>query len=294
MIQKLLEDLLPGEYDFGKTEWFADLEQKYTRYRYTLMLTLIASASLIPLILAIGDLARGNADFMVNYAVPFAFLALLFISLRATKNIRVFSMLTMLTCMAGFVLTLYLPNNRNVAILVFFCFPPMAFQLYGTKRGARWIAVFFASVLLLYALHVSGYGPPWAVELPHANNMLLGCISLVLISIITYFGGRQHEKNMEIILRSIFYDETTGLPNRKALSHYSWKEQRYLFAIIHIENFSDLGLLFGYDLSDEILLFFSRQLEKWKPRFNYMVFRLKGNEFGILFPLGDAERESAL
>lgn len=294
MIKKLLEELLPGDYDFGKTEWFADLEQKYTRYRYTLILALIASASLIPLILAIVDLARGNADFMVNYAVPFGVLFLLFVSLAVSKNIRAFSMLTMLTCMAGFVLTLYLPHNRNVAILIFFCFPPMAFQLYGTKRGVWWIAVFFAVALSLYAFNVSGYGPPWAVELPRTNSMLLVCISLVLISIMTYFGGRQHEKNMEIILRGIFYDETTGLPNRKALSHYSWKRPRYLFAIIHIENFSDLGLLFGYDLSDDILLFFSRQLAKWKSRFNYTVFRLKGNEFGILLPLDDKERESAL
>lgn len=294
MKNKLLENLFPEDCGRGKTEWFRDLEKKYLHYRYGLILILIASAALIPLTFAITDMAQGNTAFIVNYAIPFAFLAVSFILLVVSKNIKAFSILTMVTCIAGFVLTVYLPNNRNVAILIFFCFPPVAFQLYGTRKGALWIIIFFSVALSLYALHASGYGPRWEMVLPTNNNLLLGGLSLFMISILTFFGERQHEKNTDTIIQSILYDETTHLPNRKALTNYTWKKSHYLFAIIHIENFSDLGLLFGYDLSDDILLFFSKQLVKWKVNFNYTIFRLKGNEFGILMLLDDNSKEEAL
>ena len=78
------------------------------------------------------------------------------------------------------------------------------------------------------------------------------------------------------------FDETTGLPDKDVLINSIVPEKEYLFAIIKIENYSDLVALFGYEFSDTISQFASRKLLKYESRFNYKTYQLKYNEYGIL------------
>jgi len=78
------------------------------------------------------------------------------------------------------------------------------------------------------------------------------------------------------------FNEVTGLPNKDVLANSIDPDQTYVFAIIKIENFSDLVALFGYEFSDTISQFASQKLRKYENRFQYKTYQMKYNEYGIL------------
>ena len=293
MLSRIIQKILPGEFIFHNARWYRDLRSNYDRYRYTLLCVILSAASLVPVLYAILDLTKGVTAFLVNYSIPFVFLIALVIVLVTTKKTGIISIVAIVSCIISFALTLYLPNARHVSLVLFYCFPPVAIQLRGTWRGTIWVVIFFATAALLYLLQLYGFLPPWNVVYPSNVNILLAGVALFFISVLTFFGEWQHEKAIDTVIRSVLFDETTRYPNKKVLINSIRKDTNYLFAIVSIVNFNDLGLIFGYDLSDEILLFCSRQLDHWRDLFNYTIYRLKGNEFGILLDLGDEDRKEA-
>jgi len=293
MLSNIIKNILPEDFDHVDADWYTALKDKYDRYRFNLLRIILLVTSLIPVFYAILDLLKGETAFLINYSIPFVFLITLFIILITTEKTDIIAMVAIGTCIISFILTLYLPNSRNVSLVIFYCFPPLAFQLRGTRRGVFWIALFMTVAIAMYILQNAGYIPSWQIKFPSRVNTVLAGVALFFISVLTFFGELQHEKAMKTIIRNILFDETTLHPNKKVLLHSIRENTVYLFAIIHIVNFNELGLIFGYNLSDEILLFCSKQLEKWQDRFQYTIYRLKGNEFGILLKLDSEDREEA-
>jgi EAL domain-containing protein (putative c-di-GMP-specific phosphodiesterase class I)/GGDEF domain-containing protein len=293
MIKKYIQKIIPDDFKYSKTEWFKSIENELESYRFNLILILMITASLIPIFLIIYDIAHSRFSNLINYSIPVVILIISMIVLLKTRNCKLFSFLCIFICLIGFILTIFLPNARNIYIVIFMCFIPIAFQLSGSKKGAFWALLFFSLAIIVFLLHEFGLFTDWNIRL-RFNDVLVSFLSLVFMFIITYFGERETEKKMETIIKNMLFDESTKLPNRKVLIHSIKENTQYLFAIIFIENFGNLGLIFGYDLSDEILLFFSKQLEKWKDIYNYSIFRLKGNEFGILLPTEDFDKEESM
>ncbi len=77
------------------------------------------------------------------------------------------------------------------------------------------------------------------------------------------------------------------------LIHSIPKDRKFLFAIVHIENFGELGTIFGYETLDEILQFISGYLQQWSREFNYSLYRLRGNDFGLLIPRDSMARAAS-
>jgi diguanylate cyclase (GGDEF)-like protein len=293
MMESRTKEILPDEINFTNAKWYTDLTEKYELYRYNLLRIVLLATSLVPVIYMIIDLSKGVSDFLFNYSVPFVLILSLFTALMITRKTILVSKITLITAIVSFIFTLYAPNAGNVSLIIFFCFPPIAFQLSGTRQGVWWILLFAAVSVLVFSLSYFGFLPQLTSRFPNFWNMVLGFIASILISVIIYFSERQHEQEINVMIRSILLDETTKLPNRKALLHSIKKNTDYLFSIVHIqiENFSDLGLIFGYDLPEKTLLSVAEQLKQLKEKFNYTVFCLKGNEFGILLPLTSNDKE---
>ncbi|MBP7735148.1 MAG: EAL domain-containing protein [Spirochaetes bacterium] len=294
MLSNIVKNILPEDFDNLDADWYTALKVKYDRYRFNLLRIILIVTSLIPVFYAVLDIYRGQTAFLVNYAIPFVFLITLFLILVTTRKTNIIAITAMVACVISFILTLYLPNARQISLVIFYCFPPIAFQLRGTRKGVAWIALFMTVAVAMYILQSAGYIPSWQVKYPSRVNVLLAGVALFIISLMTFFGELQHEKSMKTIIRNILFDETTRHLTKKMLPLSIRKNNDYLFAIISIVNFNDLGLIFGYNLSDEILLFCSKQLDLWKDHFKYTIYRLKGNEFGILLVLGKDRREEAI
>ena len=82
--------------------------------------------------------------------------------------------------------------------------------------------------------------------------------------------------------RSSIKDRLTGLPNRLAFEKEKSHQSDAAFVLINIKEFRKVNNLFGTKVGDQVLIKVSHRLGKL-PLEEFVVYRLGGDEFGILF-----------
>ena len=152
MLDNYTKEILPEDVNFANAKWYTDLTDKYENYRFNLLRIVLLATSLVPVIYMMIDLFKGVTKFLFNYSVPFVFILSLFIALVITRKTVFISKIVLITAIVSFVFTLYAPNAGNVSLIIFFCFPPVAFQLSGTRQGVWWILLFAAVSVLVSSL----------------------------------------------------------------------------------------------------------------------------------------------
>lgn len=281
---KRVKKWIPNANGLDQAEWFNRISCYYERYRFRLILVALAFGFLVPLVFGGLDLVAGKTDALSRYGFVSGIVLFLLVTCILFKSNNLFSILSLAVAWGGVLVTLYLPDTRGIALLLFFCFPPLFFQILGTRNGAVASLLMLASIVIAGIMGHWGFLPRWSLSLP-VEQLVMAALAFILITVMEYYGGVQHDKYMVSISTSALFDDTTGLPNRRVLPHCLSPDKSYLFAILRIENFNELGLLFGYEFSDEILVFLTHKLRVMEAARGFQAFRLKGHEFGILFEL---------
>lgn len=129
------------------------------------------------------------------------------------------------------------------------------------------------------------------------DGKTLGIVGIML-DISEYKKTVEDLDNKNKILNSIsITDYLTGLNNRryfedvfeKKLSLLDRHKHKFSFALIDIDFFKDCNDSLGHLKGDEILISVGKVLKKTFHRFNDHIFRLGGDEFGILFNIKNDE-----
>jgi len=89
---------------------------------------------------------------------------------------------------------------------------------------------------------------------------------------------------MKIIIRKVIYDSETGLPKKRVLQNCGFFEKDGILMIVSLENFTDLRTTFGYEKSEEVLNQLAEDLKALENEYGYQAFRLKGFDYGLVFP----------
>jgi len=292
MLSKKLRESLPEGFRFRETSWYHAISGIREKSLRQLLLTGLITASIAALAYILIDLGRGDSRYLIYYLICLTVsVAMLFYSLRSERPVLMTTP-AVLFLVVGFALTVFLPNSRDIYLLIFFCFPPLVLQLTGIRRGSLWTGVFFVTVLLTFVLNQFGFFGPWNITLT-VQQILISLVVFGLMFVMSFASERQKQKYIDQLVLQLSYDKATNLPNREVLIHSIPKERQFLFAIVHIENFGELGTIFGYEMLDEILQFISRYLQQWSREFNYSLYRLRGNDFGLLIPRGSMDRVEA-
>jgi EAL domain-containing protein (putative c-di-GMP-specific phosphodiesterase class I)/GGDEF domain-containing protein len=283
-VLKRISKWIPNASGLDKAEWFNRISCYYERYRSRLIMVALIIGCLVPAVFCAIDLVTGATGNYLQYGLAFGVMLSVLIPFVFFRNNDIFSLITLALAWGGLLVCLYLPGSRSISLLLFFCFPPLFFQILGTRYGVLSASLMFVSVIVSRLLGMAGVLPLWSVEIPHDQVFMAGA-AFSAITVLEYYGGVQHDKYMDSISTSALFDDTTGLPNRRVLPHCLADNKTYLFAILRIENFNELGLLFGYEFSDEILVFLTRKLRGMEEQFGFQAFRMKGHEFGLLFDI---------
>jgi len=292
MISKRLRESLPEGFRFRETSWFRAISSIRDKNNRRLLLAGLLVAAVLAVAYGLIDLGQGEKHYLIYYlswlVISTAMLVFFFRSGRPTA----LTIPALILLAAGFIMAVFLPNSRDIYLLIFFCFLLLALQLLGFRKGGIWTGIFFAAAVSVFLLN-------------HLGIFKIGLTSLTLQQIILYtavfgimtilgiVGERQKQRYIDQMVLQLSYDAATNLPNRDVLIHSIPKDRKYLFAIVHIENFGELGTIFGYEMLDEILQFISRYLQQWSREFNYSLYRLRGNDFGLLIPRGSMDRVGA-
>ena len=281
MLEKKFRRCGLPSFNFKKTQWYQTIRAENRHYKYKLLLFAFSVGCAIPLMLFFSDLLRGSLSLWVNYCIPFALLAASLVVLLAFRPIRQFMRCCMIIPFLALPCVLYLPGARSSYVLLLVLYPLLATELRGTRRAAWWYASFLSLFLALFACDFLGFLPPWSFQ---ANGLetLMVTVASVAVFILSYLAERRQEALIDRLTSLLVFNDATGLPNKDVLVASIAEESAYVFAIVKIENFSNLVALFGYDFSELIEQFASQKFLKYESRYGYKTYQLKGNEFAIL------------
>jgi EAL domain-containing protein (putative c-di-GMP-specific phosphodiesterase class I) len=268
-------------FKFKKTGWYQTIRDENRHYKYILLRNTTLVCLAVPLVLAALAVKSGATAYLPSCAASAVILSVVLFALMRYRRLKPLIIVALALPFIGSLAAAYAPYGENVNRAILVCYPLLAVQLKGTRVGSAW----FASFLLYYsacaALSSSGVIPPWYVE-PTMSTLPASLVSALIVYALALYAEIRQDALLGRLSDHFVFDEVTGLPGKEVLVHSIDPEQSYLFAIIKIENYSDLVALFGYEFSDTISQFASRKLLKHESRFHYKTYQLKYNEYGIL------------
>lgn len=283
MLSKKLRDSLPEGFRYRETGWYNAISGITEKSHRMLLLVGLLTAAVASIGYIVIDLIQRDTQYLGYYLFSLAAAVALLVTLLKIGRTSTLAVPAIVFLIVGFGITAFLPNSRDIYLLLFLCFPLLVLQAMGVRRGSLWTAVFFAAVLATFGLNRIGVFGNWNITLT-LQQIIIALIVFAVIFILSLAGERQKELYIDQLVMQLSYDDATKLPNREVLIHSIPKDRQFLFAIVHIENFGELGTIFGYEMLDEILQFISRYLQQWSREFNYSLYRLRGNDFGLLIP----------
>jgi EAL domain-containing protein (putative c-di-GMP-specific phosphodiesterase class I) len=283
MIKSITKRLIPTHQFLKKSEWFVSLEKHYNNYLYKLLVITIVSAIIIPISFLISHFFESSTDSLTNILLAGIILFSTLIYLLISKNTTKTGTIALIICIIGFSLCTFLPNSKDAYLLTFFCFTTLAFQLKGKKKGLIWSIIFLISIAFLSIFKTQVGFTQWNI-IATKTQIIMALIGFIFLIALNYFSEAQHEKYLTRIITGFVYDELSGCPNKNMLLHNIDESKKYLFIICRIENFSDLHTIFGFKASDLVFADFFNYMKHEEAK-NYTLYRLKGDELGILIPL---------
>lgn len=177
-------------------------------------------------------------------------------------------------------------SNEYIFILLF---PIVTYNLYGVRNGTVWNIAFGISFLATIILaHLGILNPGYDIY-----GLVISLIFYSFTSFFSYYAEVRHSSIEKLILRQLYYDGTTGLPNRKMLlEDISHRLYPSLF-ILRIDNFHDINTFFGYSLGDDFLKFIGRRINIFSASSKMKAYNLSGGEFAFVLDMRSLEENRA-
>ena len=316
MFDKDVIEKFSERFRYRDTPWYKGLFDAVSLQKRKVLIASYFAGILIPCAFLASDLLRGDTSHLVNYLVPISVLFIMemiivaavpgkirpgnihrglpraktgpaarLFGIRDGKiSIDTVSLVTMAIAFAGYFLAAYLPGSRQVAIFIAIVFIPFAFLLNGARRGTVWSVMFLVCVVGTRLLAGFGVLPRTSNELADSQvfMMLLGGVFILGL---LYVGQKQQERIFGELIRHLVFDRDTGLPNKEVMLKSYPENEPFLLVIVQIQNFRELTSLFGYDMSERILMSSAAAVEDICLRDGYPCFKLVGHEFGIIIPI---------
>ncbi|MDA3850751.1 MAG: EAL domain-containing protein [Spirochaetaceae bacterium] len=274
-----LKQLFPLSSLYVNEDWFQQIhDQKHSYQNKLLRSVLLLSIFFPPLLMTVSTLL-GREPIILGSVL----LTILFAGMWSFSHYfkgKGYKILVMLTALFIF-LTGYYVNNYPYYLIVLMIVPILGIQLLGKRTGIIMSLIFPLSFLILNYLGQYDSFPQATYTIPILANLAVIAAFLFML-IISLLIWEFHNRNMLMLIRNILFDRVTSLPGQRVLKNHVNVEKTYFFGILKIENFTELGLIFGYELSDSLLVHVAGHLKQLGRTMDFQVYRLRGNEFGIL------------
>jgi len=171
-------------------------------------------------------------------------------------------------------------NSLNEYFIVLM-FPVITYNLSGIKTGTFW-NILLGSIFLILIGFIQ-VGIIKAVD--EVPTLLVGFILYIFTAIFSYYAELRHSSIEKLLLRQLYYDNTSGLPNRKMLIEDITHKIYPSLIILRIDNFHDINTFFGYTLGDDFLKFIGRRINNFSASAKIKSYNLSGGEFALVLDL---------
>jgi diguanylate cyclase (GGDEF)-like protein len=90
------------------------------------------------------------------------------------------------------------------------------------------------------------------------------------------------ESKNKQLLKQLYYDNLTGLPNRIQLLEDLQSVNNGVIFIINVDSFREINDFYGHEVGDEILKEIASRMQQVKANSNITIYRLQADEFVLL------------
>lgn len=282
-MEQYLRDIFPQGEGFLQEEWYKQLNSRNKKFRRNFFSLSLLLVSQIPISVFIQALLNRNWIRVIDNGICVAVLLLFFVFTRLFQEKLPMSVF-LLSSLPVLILSFYFSTSPFYLMLI--ATPILAIQILGQRRGIFYTITSLFVFTLFYGLSRWGILPPWMVT-PSPLHLIAVYLGTSTVWFLAFSLENHQQQNLNLLINNTLFDRVTRLPGQKVLRNHIDPLKNSLFSILKIVNFTDLGLIFGYELSDSVLSNVADYLISQSTKMGFTVYRLRGSEFGILKDYGE-------
>lgn len=164
-------------------------------------------------------------------------------------------------------------------------FPVITYNLAGKTTGTVWNIIFATCFITVITLSGTGQvGSAYPVI-----GLVMAFLLFLCLTIFSYYAELRHSSIEHLLLKQLYYDSTSGLPNRKMLMEDMQFMMYPALFILRIDNFHDIHTFFGYKLGDSLMKFIGARISLFEQTHNIRSYNLLGGEFAMLLDMDNSD-----
>ena len=172
--------------------------------------------------------------------------------------------------------------------IIILIFPVIAYNLAGKKTGTVWNIVFAACFIAIISLSAVGQ-----IHSSYpAINLIIAFLLFLYLAIFSYYAEIRHSAVEKLLLEQLYYDNTSGLPNKKMLMEDIQLKIYPVVFILRINNFHDIYTFFGYSVADTLMQFIGKRIQLFEQTHAIKAYNLSSGEFALLLDHDNPDPEN--
>lgn len=164
-------------------------------------------------------------------------------------------------------------------------FPVITYNLAGKTTGTVWNIVFATCFITIISLSGAGsISSSYPVV-----SLVMAFLLFLCLTVFSYYAEIRHSSIERLLLKQLYYDNISGLPNRKMLMEDMQLRMYPVLFILRIDNFHDIHTFFGYTLGDNLMKFIGERIQLFENTHSIKSYNLSGGEFALLLDLDHSD-----
>lgn len=274
-------------------------QQPYVAFKNLLLAGLMLVIALISVVFGVFHfiLTKEMTSVTMNL-IGSTYIFILVYSIYKTKSIKWQSHAFVLLAFLYFPLYVYLNEAQNYSLAWLFIVPFSIIAILGNVAGLRYLLVFYMIIFTMAYQAIGVWDNGAWNEISFSRFVVASFLAVALAMVIeTAQSGlnkslqaeKAKEKGyIEELKRLTTIDSLTGLYNRRYLNEVindriktlSRTDAYLMFFIVDIDHFKFYNDSFGHLAGDEVLIKIAHTVKNYIKRYDDLVFRLGGEEFG--------------
>ncbi|HPS57396.1 MAG TPA: GGDEF domain-containing protein [Spirochaetota bacterium] len=246
--------------------------------------TLVMSLTLSCAIIIIRSLS-GLSPLALSNLVYITFYTLLFILYRVFPKQRFFRSVIFMSLIITMIHSITGTDPGFGEFILVLIFPVITYNLAGKTTGTVWNIVFATCFITIISLSGTGrINSAYPVI-----SLVMAFLLFLCLTIFSYYAEIRHSSIERLLLKQLYYDSISGLPNRKMLMEDMQMMIYPVVFILRIDNFHDIHTFFGYTLGDNLMKFIGGRISLFEETHSIKSYNLSGGEFALLLDMDNTD-----
>lgn len=224
-----------------------------------------------------------NFFMAISLLVMSLIFALNVVYLLLKGNVEISSNVLLLLSIILMFFTVLYGANTDFRLVWFCIIPLLSFYLKSHIKGIIFVIIAIFALFLSFIINAEFT----IIKFPIKQSSFIDIFVIFLaISVASFYYEYINLENERYILRQLFTDSLTNIPNRTSLINDISNKLGNKLVLINIDNFKHINDLYGNKIGDAVLIEMCKRLIDFRSNIKpeFYIYKLHADEFALLFP----------